>query len=166
MKTDHMTITEISEFCKEHAELIDTEINKRKKEAKDSDGFLSFNKVSDIRGYRNTQQYFAISGNSATNLVVIEDDGNLWIPVIVDGAIYESYPEEGRGGIAHLCNIKVPGKSSKWIVIWFTGGWLTKDEFETLSPVEIIDVLEDEIFKGKKSIIKKLPGWEVGVRLP
>jgi hypothetical protein len=162
MKNNHLSIEEIVKICGEHADLIRTEIAERREMAKGSKGFLSFDEISDIRGYRGARQYFAIGNALATGLAVIEDDDqNLWIPAIIDGKVFASYPDEGHGGIAHLCDLKtVDGRpKNKWIVIWIDGGWLHMNEFENLTPMEIGDVLIEEIKAGENVITKKPVGW-------
>lgn len=162
MRKDYLTLLEIVNICADHADLIKKEIADREKEALESKGWLSFDKITDIRGYRGGKQYFAIDGNIATGLAVMEnDDGNFWLPAILGGAVYSSYPDEGHGGIAHLCFLKTRnGKEiNRWLVVWIDAGWLNKDEFENLTPAEISDVLVDEILAGENVITKKPVGW-------
>jgi len=157
MKANHLTLAEIVAVCAEHLELIKKEVSDREKEAKTSKGWLSFERVTDIRSYRNSKQYFAIEGSIATGLLVMtDDDGNLWLPAILDGIVFSSYPNEGNGGIAHLCFLK---KHNHWGVIWIDAGWLHKEEFEKLAPVEISDRLVEEILEGKNIITTKPVGW-------
>ncbi len=162
-KFNHLTMKEILALCAEHADMISKEIAERREEASGSKGFLSFDTISDIRGYRGGTQFFAVEGSTATGLMVMEsEEGNLFVPAIVDGAVYASYPDEGRGGIAHLCFLKVDRNGreiNRWMVLWADAGWLSKDEFENLSPVEIGDVLAEEIIAGENVITRKPPGW-------
>jgi len=158
---NHLPINDILKICTEHAELIKSEIKARETEAIQSKGWLSFDKITDICGYRGGKQYFAIEGGTATGLMVIDDDNIFVVPAICDGAVYSSYPDEGSGGIAHLLLLKKRENGqavNRWSVVWMSGGWLHKEEFEKLSPAEIGDVLVDEILDGKNVIIPKPQG--------
>lgn len=162
-KFNHLTMSEIVALCADHAALIAKEIAARKEEAASSKGFLSFDKLPDIRGYRGGNQFFAVDGSTATGLMVGEsEEGNIFVPAIMDGAVYASYPDEGQGGIAHLCFLKQARNGreiNRWIVIWTDAGWLSKDEFENLTPVEIGEALVEEILAGENVITRKPPGW-------
>lgn len=161
-KYNHLSITDIVKTCTEHANLIKAEIADREKESNDSKGWLSFDKITDIRGYRGGKQLFAVEGSIATGLLIMDNENVLTIPAIYDNAVYSSYPEEGSGGIAHLCLVKKRENGqtiNRWIVIWMDGGWLYKEEFENLTPAEISDVLVDEIIAGENVITKKPAGW-------
>jgi hypothetical protein len=163
MKSNYLTLQEIVSVCSGHTELIKKEIADREKEALEGKGWLSFDKITDIRGYRGGKQYFAVDGSLATGLCTMEnDDGNFWVPAILDGAVYSSYPDEGHGGIAHLCFLHKRENGqiiNRWLVVWIDAGWLHKEEFENLLPVEISDVLADEILAGENVITKKPVGW-------
>lgn len=162
MKTNHIPINEIIALCNEHTDIIQRAINERRDDAKHYPRIWDFNEISDIRGYRGGNQLFAVEKTVATGLMVLDDNGNLIVPAILNGIVYSSYPDEGHGGIAHLFYLKTDrhGKPvDRWSIIWTDAGWLHRNEFENLSPVEITNAIIDDIDAGMNVLTHKPTGW-------
>jgi len=154
MKT--FDIPEILKLVEEHREIVDSGIKDRREEAMHSSGFLDFRETKDLRYYRQGKQLFAVQGPTAVQLLAGEDDdGNIFVPAIVDGTAYAVWPDEGEGGYVHLCYLK---KRDRWTTILVAGGWLKTTELE-LEPEQIANIIADEIMAGENVITKKPAGW-------
>lgn len=104
---------------------IEREYRADQQEVKDSDGFLCLETGDyvEVRGEK-----FGIFGHTVYWLLDIEDDDAAFCPTILpDSKLWAVWPDEGHGGIAHLCHLK---KRNKETIIKPTPRHITLEEFE------------------------------------
>lgn len=117
-------------------------------------GFVTF-ETSERIVTRSSGQRFAVFGSYAYELFeqTIDDEDDLieYVPAIVDGKAFGSFPDEGNSGILHLFRIsKQRGKTvqnPEWWCSYLSCGWLRTRELE-MSAQQILENISDEIDAG------------------
>ena len=130
------------------------------------DGFGIVHKtMGGIVRYKNSEQWFAVDGQTAYDVTPYEltdDDGSYhrFIPIVIGGSTFHSWPDEGKTGMLTLWKYKnYRNKPDGERLLWALAPWIRTVELE-MEPDEILNNIADEIiYAGHNVFYTPLPGW-------